>query len=75
MTVVTVPPCPECRDGKCKNCAGQAIDPESDELLTSCPCADRGHAQRPEMLFVGNVVRRDGQPDQPLRDFATWAES
>ena len=34
--------CPDCRDGKCRNCTGAAWDDERDELST-CTC-DHGSA-------------------------------
>jgi hypothetical protein len=37
-------PCPECANGKCRNCTG--VVPEGDDFdhLVPCPCAEAGHA-------------------------------
>jgi len=35
--------CPECRQGKHGNCAGWALDPDTDDFVT-CACAAGGHA-------------------------------
>lgn len=37
---VTPPQCPECRDGKCRNCIGEALN-DADELV---PCGCAHHA-------------------------------
>lgn len=37
--------CPECRDGKHRNCEGTAWSDETDSP-TSCACVGRGHASR-----------------------------
>jgi hypothetical protein len=34
--------CPECVQGKCRNCDGRAWDDENDEL-TSCECPSEVH--------------------------------
>lgn len=35
--------CPECRDGKCRNCVGTALHPVTDALV-SCACTHGGEA-------------------------------
>jgi hypothetical protein len=35
--------CPECQSGKHVNCAGWAVDPDTDEIV-ECNCATGGHA-------------------------------
>lgn len=47
MAVMTSQPgrerdCPECMQGKHQNCAHQAIDPDTDELV-DCECEEGGH--------------------------------
>jgi len=33
-------PCPECAQGKCANCIGETWDPEADDVVDVCPCAE-----------------------------------
>lgn len=35
-------PCPECRQGKCRNCTGASWDNDAD-VLVPCPCQQAGH--------------------------------
>lgn len=35
--------CRECREGKHQNCSGWHIDPDTDEVVEGCDCADGGH--------------------------------
>jgi hypothetical protein len=39
---VSDPICPECEQGKCRNCSGDAWDHERDEP-TACTCPDPIH--------------------------------
>lgn len=39
------PVCPECRDGKHRNCDGVALDEAADEL-TTCTCPPAFHPER-----------------------------
>lgn len=34
--------CPDCEQGKCRNCLGDAWSNDADDWVP-CPCADRGH--------------------------------
>ena len=43
MTRHTPPICPECRDGKCRNCDNRALD-EHDQIV-ECHCPDPLHHQ------------------------------
>ena len=43
--------CPECRDGKCRNCDGRAWDLRVDDF-TDCECS---HDAIPETHVVGEV--------------------
>lgn len=40
--IASRPVCPECKQGKCVNCSGQAWDTEADEP-TDCRCPDESH--------------------------------
>lgn len=43
-TVKLLDPCPECAQGKHRNCLGQTWDPDADEVVSPCPCAEaNGH--------------------------------
>lgn len=42
--MIDQPICPECRVGKCGNCAGWALDLEIDDLV-DCACQQVGHAE------------------------------
>lgn len=39
----SVPPCPECANGKHRNCDEQTLDPATDQLVP-CPCKEADHA-------------------------------
>lgn len=42
----TLPPCPECQQGKHGNCNGDTWDDVADDYAP-CVCADRGHIITP----------------------------
>jgi len=43
---MTAPPCPECAQGKCRNCDDTTWDDLVDGLA-ACPCAEGGHGAPP----------------------------
>lgn len=34
--------CPECQQGKCRNCTETTLDPDTD-VMVPCECAEGGH--------------------------------
>jgi len=67
MTENTYPACPDCRDGKHRNCTGWALAADDQEWL--CPCLDLFHLDRGAR--EQSVKARQAEDAQKLADSGT----